>query len=89
LILFDHSRVGGISRWREFIKDMSFGDLYAHYVYHRINERHPRSGMPCSRILNEMYTDLEVSRSHEAVLDKATLTCRSADRKVISGQLTE
>jgi len=57
-------------------------------VYHRINERH-RSGMPCCRILNEMYTDLEVSRSHETILDKATLTCRSADRKVISGQLAE
>jgi len=79
----------GISKWREFIKDMSFGDLYAHCVYHRIKEKHPCSGMPCSLILNEMYTDLEVSRSHETVLDKATLMCRSADRKVISGQLAE
>jgi len=45
--------------------------------------------LPCSRILNEMYMELEVSRNHETALDKATLMCRSADRKVISGQLAE
>jgi len=33
--------------------------------------------------------ELEVSRNHETALDKATLMCRSADRKVISGQLAE
>lgn len=59
------------------------------YMYHHVNERYPHSRMPCSRILNEMYTELEVSCSHETALDKATLTCRSADRKVISGRPAE
>lgn len=57
-------------------------------MYHR-KRKASSFVMPCSRILNEMYTELEVSRSHETALDKATLTCRSADRKVISGRPAE
>lgn len=65
-------------------------DLSVPTVRITVNERlYPCSAVPCSRILNEMYTELEVSRSHETTLDKATLTCRSADRKVISGQPAE
>jgi len=53
---------------------------------HRKRKPIGTAGVPCSGILNETYMELEVSRSHETILDKVTLTCRSADRKVISGR---
>lgn len=61
-------------------------DLYTHRIYVSSCKRKVSLfAVPCSRILNEMYTELELSRSHETALDKATLTYRSTDRKVISG----
>lgn len=81
-ISFDHAR--GQDQQATWIYQRQFPTIFTCTVCIIVNERHPRSGVLCSRILNEMYTELEVSRSHETTLDKATLTCRSADRKVIS-----